>query len=131
MSRLSAALVVDTDPKGLEALSYGFQGEGCRVASVSDHAAAAGQLGDAQLAVVVLRDPPEPGLALARALRFPAGGPSVPVLVLGAPALRQEARSQPGLEFLPLPCFVRDVLTAGKLSVSSSQVPGSPPGEEA
>jgi CheY-like chemotaxis protein len=117
MPRLSAALVVDSDPKGLEVLAYGLQGEGVRVTSSSDHAAGVELAVSAapQIAVVVAREPVADALSLARTLRAPSSGPPIPVLMLGPATLRPEARAIPGVDFLPLPAFVRDVITAGKM----------------
>jgi CheY-like chemotaxis protein len=125
MPRLSAALVVDCDPQGLEVLSYGLKAEGCRVTTASDYALV--DLATSrrpQLAVVVAREPAEPALALARALRAPAEGAPVPVLMLGPPALRQEARAIAAVEFLPLPAFVRDVFTASKIVMAVEEASG-------
>src|SRR4051794_38923614 len=121
MPRLSAALVVDSDPKGLEVLSYGLESEGCRVTTSSDHAAGAELAASAspQLVVVVAREPAADALNLPRPLRPPAPGAAPPVLMLGPAALRAEARTITGVDFLPLPAFVRDVVTAGKIAITT------------
>src|SRR5688572_18098821 len=107
MGRLSAALIVDADPKGLEALTYGFEGDGCRVASTGAYASVPPMLAGPsrqQLAVVVLREPAAPGVALIRGLRDSAPTRNLPLLVLGSAALEAEVRAAaPGVDFLLLP----------------------------
>jgi hypothetical protein len=132
MGRLSAALIVDADPKGLEALTYGFEGDGCRVASTGAYASVPPMLsgpGQPQLAVVVLREQAAPGVALIRGLRDSAPTRNLPLLVLGAAALEAEVRAAaPGVDFLLLPVFVRDALTAGKMLIAMHEVnPGGAP----
>jgi CheY-like chemotaxis protein len=118
MPRLSAALVIDSDPKGLEALGYGLQVEGCRVTSAADLDGAVASIASSppQLAIVVVRDPDAGGLAITRALATPRpSGVVLPVLVLGPESVRAEVKGIAGAAFLPLPAFVRDVATASKL----------------
>jgi ActR/RegA family two-component response regulator len=127
MSRPTPALVVDADPRGLEALAYGFQGEGWQPTLTPDYASAhdTAARGESQLAVVVIRDPSGPGLTALRELRGSNAGTPLPVLVLGPESLRQEVRAIAGADFLPLPAFVRDVITASKLLTAVYQASGT------
>src|SRR4051812_6904281 len=126
MHRLTPALVVDADPRGLEALAYGFHGEGWQPTLTPDFADAhdAAVRSTPQLAVVVVRDPSGPGLTALRDLRAAGGGAPLPVLVLGPESLRTEVRAIPCADFLALPAFVRDVLTASKLLTAVHQASG-------
>src|SRR5688572_23385876 len=132
MHRLTPALVVDADPRGLEALAYGFQGEGWQPTLSQDYADAPSAAAQSapQLAVMVVRDPTGPALAALRSLREESSSAPLPVLVLGPEHVRQEARSLPEVDFLPLPAFVRDVLTASKLLAAVHASSGTT-GEEA
>ncbi len=124
MARLSAVLIADTDPRGLEVLLYGFEGQGCRVDSVSDLAQAAetAKTSDAQVLVVSLRDgSPEDlaeDLAQVRRLRANPSTDRLPFLVLGADPAREQLKDVGGLYFLPSPVFVRDVITACRILVA-------------
>ncbi|HXU83982.1 MAG TPA: DUF4388 domain-containing protein, partial [Polyangia bacterium] len=126
MTRPTPALVVDADPRGLEALAYGFQGEGWQPTLTPDYADAhdAAARSAPQLAVVVVRDPTGPGLTALRDLRASGAGAPLPVLVLGPESLRTEVRAIPCADFLALPAFVRDVLTASKLLTAVYQSSG-------
>jgi ActR/RegA family two-component response regulator len=125
MHRLTPALLVDTDAGGLEALGYGFQGEGWQPTLAPDYAGApaAAARGDLKLAVVVVRDPVEPALATLRTLREGQATP-MPILVLGPESIRAEVRALPAIDFLPLPAYQRDVLTAGKLLAATYEASG-------
>src|SRR5438067_7572110 len=100
MARLQAALIVDSDPQGLEALVYGFEGEGCRTTATTDYAGVGTMLTAAapQLVVVMVREPAAPATALVQALREREGA-SLPVLALGPMTLRHELRAISGVEF--------------------------------
>jgi hypothetical protein len=125
MPRLSAVTVIDRDPRGREALGYGLEADGCRVTTSAEYVPPAG--GEPpEVAVVVARDPAEPALALARSLRSAGDGRGLPVVVLGPPALRGEARAIPGVDFLPLPAYVRDVATACKLLAAAEPAGDEP-----
>jgi ActR/RegA family two-component response regulator len=123
MNRPTPALVVDADPRGLEALAYGFQGEGWQPTPVPDYAGAhdAAVRTTPQLAVVAVREPSGPGLTALRDLR--ASGTPLPVLVLGPESLRNEVRAL-SADFLAMPAFIRDVLTASKLLTAVQQASG-------
>jgi hypothetical protein len=126
MNRLTPALVVDADPRGLEALAYGFEGAGWQPTLTPDYAGAqdAAAQSAPQLAVVVVRDPAGPALAALRELRSRDTGAALPVLVLGPESVRGEVREMAGADFLALPAFVRDVLTASKLLTAIYQSSG-------
>ncbi len=121
MPRLSTALVVDSDPKGLESLGYGFQSDGCRAVTSSDFAAADALADPVEVAVVVVREPRAAALDLLGRLRKKGG--SVALLAMGPATVREQVRAA-GVDFLPLPAFVRDVLTAGKMLVAERKVAG-------
>jgi ActR/RegA family two-component response regulator len=126
MHRLTPALVVDADPRGLEALAYGFEGDGWQPTLTPDYADApqAAARSEPKLAVVVVREPIGPALAALRGLRAGHAPSPLPVLVLGPEAIRQEVRAIAGVDFLALPAFVRDVLTASKLLAATYQASG-------
>jgi hypothetical protein len=126
MHRLTPTLVIDADPRGLEALAYGFQGEGWLPTITPNYADAPDAAAESasQLAVVVVRDPAGPALAALRSLREGSAPSLLPVLVLGPESIRQEIRALPGVDFLPLPAFVRDVLTASRLLTATYQTSG-------
>jgi hypothetical protein len=70
MPRLSAVFLVDADPKGLETLEYGFEGDGCRVTSSTDYAPPSTPPDPPpQVVVIAAREPNAAALELARALR--------------------------------------------------------------
>src|SRR5689334_6687649 len=126
MNRPTPALVVDADPRGLEALGYGFEGEGWQPTLTPDYAGAhdAAARSAPQLAVVVVRDPSGPGLTALRDLRAGSSAAALPVLVLGPESLRNEVRAISCADFLALPAYVRDVLTASKLLTAVYQTSG-------
>lgn len=119
MPRLSAALIVDTDPKGLEALAYGFTRDGCRVTSCADVTSATDLMQSAspEVLVVAIREPVADAFSLIAHLRQEPATARLPIVALGPPTVRDAVRSQRA-DLLPLPAFVRDVLTACKLLVA-------------
>ncbi len=121
MGRLSAALLVDSDPKALETLAYAFEGDGCRVTRAEQVAQAAGMAASSQpqVAVVALRN----GADLDGLGQLKQQAPHV--VVLGPVSLRAQAKAL-GLELMPLPIFVRDVVTAGKILASMSMSTTTP-----
>lgn len=123
MARLSSVLVVDADSKGLEALAYGFKGEGCRAAISSDPATALGLAAsaDPQVVITTMRERPEATHALIRELRETETTRALPIIVLGQPAQRESVNALPAVDFLPLPVFVRDVLTASRLLLTARE----------
>ena len=63
MAQLSQLLLFDTDPSGLDTLTYGFEKDGCSVMGTDDPAKARDLVHGAglSLAVVNLRDPEQTG----------------------------------------------------------------------
>jgi hypothetical protein len=131
MARASSALVVDSDIKGLEALVYGFQGADWRITAcpAPESASFLVKASGAELVVVAVREGHEKVLAMLRQLRASPESRALPVLVLGPAALRAALGDVGSIDLLPLPVFVRDVITASRLLVNLGAVPK--PGEEA
>ncbi|HEX3698071.1 MAG TPA: DUF4388 domain-containing protein [Polyangia bacterium] len=117
MNPLSLLLLVDSDRKGLEALTYGFEREGCAVAGTID-ATLAPELARTttpQLAVISLHEPDPQTLSLISGLRGQPNTKDLPVVTLGPAALRPAALAAGASDFLSTPLFVRDVVSVGKL----------------
>src|SRR5512133_697710 len=90
MARTFAALLVDSDLKGLEALVYGFQGADWRITACPgpDTAAFLVKASAADIVVVASRDPHDRTLGLVRQLRAQDETRTLPLLVLGPASLR-------------------------------------------
>src|SRR5262245_46091100 len=116
MTQPSSLLLVDSDLHGLETLTYGFEREGCKVTRTSDlsRAVQLSRTGGPGLAVVMLREPPQPALDVLVALR--AAHADMPIVALGEAALQASARSAGASDFLRTPTYIRDVVNAAKLS---------------
>ena len=123
MGRASSALVVDSDIKGLEALVYGFQGVDWRITAcpAPESAAFLVKASGAELVVAAAREPHDKLLAMLRQLRATEESRALPILVLGPAALRAPLRDLGTIELLPLPVFVRDVITASRLLVDAGK----------
>lgn len=117
MNQLSLLLLVDPDRKGLEALTYGFEREGCAVAGTIDPMLAPelARTTTPQLAVISLHEPDPQVLDLITGLRGQGGTRDLPVVTLGPAAMRPAAMAAGASDFLSTPLFVRDVLSVGKL----------------
>ncbi|HVZ72556.1 MAG TPA: response regulator [Polyangia bacterium] len=128
MNQLSNLLVVDPDPRGLETLTYGFERAGCTVAGTSDPNLAPDLLRTTspQLAVVSLRAPEKAGLDVITGIKRGAPVRRVPIVAVGAPALRQAALAAGTNDFVSTPLFVRDVINVGRLLTLSHPVPNAP-----
>jgi CheY-like chemotaxis protein len=128
MNQLSTLLLVDPDPRGLETLTYGFEREGCTVAGTSDPTLAPDLLRTTtpQLAVVALRSPEKSGLDVISGIKRGAPVRRVPVVAVGAPALRQAALAAGTNDFVATPLFVRDVVNVSRLLTLSHPVPNAP-----
>jgi CheY-like chemotaxis protein len=117
MTQPSSLLVVDSDLHGLETLTYGFEREGCKVTRTSDlsRAVQLSRTGATPgLAVVMLRDPPQPGLEVIAALR--GAHRAMPIVALGDAAFETQARAAGAADFLRTPVFIRDVVNSAKLN---------------
>jgi ActR/RegA family two-component response regulator len=131
MSPLSSLLLVDTDPRGLEALTYGFEREGCTVSGTSDlgRAADLARTAAPQLAVVSLRERQGAGIDLLQGLRGALAGTSaggLPVVTLGPPAFKAAALAAGASDFLATPLFVRDVISVGRLRTLEAKLEPRP-----
>jgi Domain of unknown function (DUF4388) len=132
MSSSHAALIVDADPKGLEALVYGFQGADWRITAcpTPETASLLVKATGAEIVVIASRSDHEKAHALIRQIRAKEAFRTLPVLVLGPEDLRKPLKESRDAELLPLPAFVRDVLTASQLLVEAGVAAAQKPGEE-
>jgi hypothetical protein len=120
MARTSAALLVDSDIKGLESLVYGFQGVDWRsmACPAPETAVFLVKASAADILVIAAREPYDKTLTLLRQLRSSEETRTMPVLVIGPASLRPSVRDCGSIDFLPTPVFVRDVITASRILVS-------------
>jgi hypothetical protein len=132
MSSSYAALIVDADPKGLEALVYGFQGADWRTTPcpTPETASLLVKASGAAVVVIASRSEHEKAHALIRQIRAKDASRTLPLLVLGPEELRKPLKEGGGVDLLPLPAFVRDVLTASQLLVEAGAAAEQKPGEE-
>ncbi|HMC93826.1 MAG TPA: hypothetical protein VKO16_03545, partial [Polyangia bacterium] len=103
---------MDADTRSLETLTFGFEREGCKVSGTSDprRAAQLARTAAPELAVVALRAGDGSALELIGGLRS-AAVKDLPVVALGPPALKADALAAGAADFLPLPIFLRDVIS--------------------
>jgi len=132
MSRSHAALIVDADPQGLESLVYGFQGADWRITAcpVPETASLLVKASGAEIVVIASRGEDEKTYSLVRQLRGLDAFRALPVLVLGAEELRSPLKEWGAVDLLPLPAFVRDVLTASQVLVVASAAAAQNPGDD-
>ncbi len=132
MSSLHAALVVDADPQGLEALVYGFQGADWRITAcpTPETASLLVRASGAEIVIVASRTDHDKAHALIRQIRSKEPSRTLPILVLGPEELRKPLKESGDVDLLPLPAFVRDILTASQLLVEASASAAQKPGEE-
>jgi hypothetical protein len=132
MPRPQAALLVDSDSKGLESLVYGFQGAGWRITAcpTPETASLLVKASAARIVVIASRAEHEKVENLVRQLRARESFRTLPVLLLGSEELREGFRKHGDVDLLPLPAFVRDVLTAAQLLVGAGVTAEQKPGEE-
>lgn len=131
MAKLSHLLLFDTDPSGLETLTYAFEKDGVAVESVGDAAKARGRLAstNGRILLVVLRDPELVGLDLIRAATSNPASRTMACLTLGPASSRSAALQAGAFGHLASPLFVRDVIDSCKL-VAAATIPGSRPAPE-
>jgi CheY-like chemotaxis protein len=122
MMQPSSLLVVDADTRSLETLTFGFEREGCTVSSASDprRASQLARTAAPELAVVTLRGDDRAGLELIEGLKG-ATTKEMPIVAIGASARKPEALTAGATDFLPLPIFLRDVISVGRLSSLESK----------
>jgi hypothetical protein len=132
MSSPHAALIVDTDPKGLESLIYGFQGAEWRMTACPspETASLLVKASGAEIVVVASRHEHDRIHILVRHLRSKEAFRTLPVLVLGPEDLRPSLKESGEVDLLTLPAFVRDVLTSSELLVATRATAAHKPGEE-
>ncbi len=133
MARTFAALLVDSDLKGLESLVYGFQGVSWRstACAAPETAAFLIKASAADIAVVAARAPYHKTLTLLRQLRASEETRTLPLLVLGPASLRPSVLECGSIDFLPTPVFVRDVIAASRILVSLDDHDAQAQGREA
>jgi hypothetical protein len=132
MARTSAALLVDSDLKGLESLVYGFQGVDWRSTAClgPEVAALLVKASAADILVIAAREPYDKTLALLRQLRSSEETRTLPLLVIGPASLRASVLDCGSSDLLPTPVFVRDVIAASRILVSLSNQDAREPGRE-
>jgi hypothetical protein len=133
MARTFAALLVDSDLKGLESLVYGFQGASWRstACAAPETAAFLIKASAAEIAVIAARPPYDKTLTLLRQLRASEETRTLPLLVLGPASLRPGVLECGSMDFLPTPVFVRDVIAASRILVSLNSLETHAQGREA
>jgi len=132
MSSSHAALIVDADPKGLESLVYGFEGADWRITAcpAPETASLLLKASGAAIGVIASRVEHERAYTLIRQIRAKEAFHTLPLLVLGPEELRKPLKAIGDVDLLPLPAFVRDVLTASQLLVEAGVAAAQRPGEE-
>jgi hypothetical protein len=132
MSSSHSALIVDADPKGIESLVYGFQGTDWQVTAcpTPETASLLIKASGAEIVVIASRTDHEKAHALIRQIRAKEAFRALPLLVLGPEELRKPLKENGDVDLLPLPAFVRDVLTASRLLVEAGVSTAQMPGEE-
>ena len=120
MARTSAALLVDSDLRGLESLVCGFQGVDWRSTAcpAPETALLLVKASAADILVVVAREPYDGTLRLLSQLCSNEETRALPLLVMGPASLRSSVLDCGAIAFLPTPVFVRDVITASRILVS-------------
>jgi ActR/RegA family two-component response regulator len=131
MAKLSHLLLFDTDPSGLETLTYAFEKDGIAVESVRDAGKARARLAStvAPILLVALRDPELVGLDLIRAAGSHPKSRTMACLALGPARMRSAALQAGAFGLVASPLFVRDVLDTCKL-IAAAAIPGSRPSSE-
>ena len=132
MIRNPAALVVDSDPNGLESLVYGFRSAGWQLVACpgAETAALLIEAARAQIVVAVSRDEHAGTLRLVervgqlRQLDNDKSFRAPSVLVLGPQELRQHLGDS-NADLLPLPAHVADVVAASRL-LANNHATGEP-----
>ncbi|HVT09958.1 MAG TPA: response regulator, partial [Polyangia bacterium] len=121
MMQPTSLLVVDSDTRGLETLTFGFEREGCMVTGTADprRAELLARTAKPGLAIVAVRDPDKPALEAIAGLREIAA--DLPVLAIGPSSLRAGAVAAGATDFLSMPIFLRDAISVGRLSVHTSE----------
>jgi hypothetical protein len=132
MSSAHAALIVDADPKGLEALVYGFQGADWRITAcpAPETASLLIKASAAELLVIASRSDHDKANALIGQIREKEASRALPILLLGPPELRAEIKDRADVHLLALPAHVYDVLTASQLLIAAAALATQRPGEE-
>jgi hypothetical protein len=126
MPRLAHVLIYDSDSRGRETLVYGFEGEGVKAAAAAARAELPLLIASArpQVLILTVRDDSAGAIELIRSLLETPDSKDIPRLLLAPPeGLPEELRASSS--FIPLPAFVRDVITAAKLLAGGSPRPGT------
>ena len=111
---------------------YGFQGAEWRMTACPspETASLLVKASGAEVVVIASRTEHEKTYSLLRQLRAKEAYRALPVLVLGPEDLRQPLKDGGGADLLPLPTFVRDVVTASELLVTAGTATAQQPGED-
>jgi hypothetical protein len=124
MGRLSNVFVVAAESGITDTFVARFRKEGCETMTSTVFAEASDWIArsNPQVAIFAVKDPQAANLieALRKARALPQ---PVPLLALGPSQLRDEVTAV-GADFLPMPVFVRDVLTAAKM-LAAMDTPGA------
>lgn len=99
-------------------MAFGFEREGVRVstAASNDEALAQLQAERPEVVVVTLRQSPEASRFVLEGL---STGSRLPVVALGSEEHRRASVNQPNVDFLPVPAYLRDVITATRLRAAT------------
>jgi ActR/RegA family two-component response regulator len=118
MARLSHVLVIDSDPQGLQAMSFGFEREGIRVTTAvsTDDALLCIQANRPDAVVVTLRQGADPSRFILEEL---SAGSMLPVVAVGTEDHRRAVVGQANVDFLTVPAYLRDVITATRMRAAS------------
>lgn len=128
MAELSHLLLFDSDPSGLDTLTYGFEKDGHSTVGTTDAAKARELIlsGKASLFLVRIRSPETVALDL---IRTTGAAGKVPCVGIGAAEARDKTLSAGALAFLSAPLFVRDAINACRLVAAGSTPRGAPSGD--
>lgn len=118
MARLSHVLVIDSDPQGRQVMAFGFEREGVRAttAATPDEALANLQNDRPDVVVVTVRQGPDASRFILEGL---STGSMLPVVALGTEDHRRATIGQPNVDFITVPAYLRDVITATRMRAAA------------
>ncbi|MCG5054929.1 MAG: hypothetical protein KA712_18340 [Myxococcales bacterium] len=129
MARLAHVLVIDSDPKGLRTVAFGFERDGCRVSTVStvDAGLAAAASAHPDAVVVALRQGAQASRFIIEGLAEGLSALKVPVVALGTEEQKRALGPHNPVDFLPLPAYLRDVITITRMRAARREDDGKDP----